>query len=134
MCYNWALFNPRYGGIGRVMVVTQEKRRFTRVSFREPVQFKAPKDAEFSGSLAYDISEEGLRFQTDNFIPLNESLILELQLSTQNSLSLHGKVMWVQMVPHSDRYQIGVKFDDSKELYSAKQGIQQFVTVRQPIY
>ena len=115
------------------MVVTQEKRRFARVSFREPVQFKAPKDSAFSGSLAYDISTEGLRFQTDNFIPLNESLMLELQLSAQNSLSLHGKVIWVQMVPHSDRYQIGVQFDESSELYSAKQGIQQFVSARQHI-
>lgn len=115
------------------MVVTQEKRRFERVSFREPVQFKAAKDAEFSGSLAYDISSEGLRFQTENFIPLNESLMLELQLSAQKSLSLHGKVIWVQMVPHSDRYQIGVQFDDSRELHSAKQGIQQFVSARQPI-
>ncbi len=116
------------------MVVTQEKRRFARVSFREPVQFKAAKDTVFSGSLAYDISEEGLRFQTDNFIPLNESLMLELKLDIEKSLSLHGKVIWVQMVPHSDRYQIGVKFDDSRELYSAKQGIHQFIAARQSIY
>lgn len=114
------------------MVVIQEKRRFARVTFREPVQFRTAKDPEFFGSLAYDISSEGLRFQTENFIPLNESLMLELKLSAQNSLSLHGRVIWVQMVPHSDRYQIGVQFDDNSELFSAKQGIQQFVAARQP--
>ena len=94
--------------------------------------FKAPSAAAFSGSLAYDISQEGLRFQTDKFIPLNESLMLELKLA-QESLMLNGKVIWVQMVPHSDRYQIGVRFDDSEDLQFAKQGIQQFISTRQPI-
>jgi Tfp pilus assembly protein PilZ len=109
----------------------EDKRKFVRVECREPIQYRTSSDSGFVGSLAYDIGEGGLRFQTDSFIPLKEPLSVNLVLNPEMSLSIHGQVVWVQMVPHSDRYHIGLKFDDSDAMAHYQKLIQKYVHSRQ---
>ena len=114
-----------------MVVVKKEKRRLKRVEFREPLRYSKGALIPLSGSLAYDLSEGGLRFQTEDFIPLNESLAIMMELSPEKVLSLHGRVVWVQMVPHSDRYHVGLKFDNDDSMMKSREVIKEYIGTRQ---
>ena len=87
----------------------QEKRSSKRVSFREPVSLQVLNDRQEAGCLGHDISAGGLRCIVNDFIPLGQELDLTLHIKEQ-MVSLHGRVVWVIKSPHSESYQIGVRF------------------------
>lgn len=94
-----------------------EKRRHSRVSYREAVQYSMPGESEDrGGSLAYDISEAGLRFHLEHFVPLHSQIALNIPLGhTKGSkvITIHGRVAWVRQIRYSDRYQVGLGFNSS---------------------
>lgn len=89
----------------------EEKRRFKRITFREPVQFRTPGQMESASCLACDLSEVGIRLNSDKFIPLRERMAITLQMYTKNPVNFQGHVAWIQRVPHSEYYQLGLAFD-----------------------
>jgi len=89
------------------------QRQFPRIDFAEPVEYRLNEGIPASGSLGYNISEGGVRLRTDQFIPLNADMVLNFRLNSDAPLSVPGKVVWVQKVPHAESYQVGVQFDDS---------------------
>ncbi len=114
----------------KVGAVEQEKRRVKRVEFREPLQYAKGAAIPNNGSLGFDLSEGGVRFQTEDFIPLNEPVAVAMQLSPEMILSLHGSVVWIQMLPHSERYQVGVKFHDDDTMVKSRELIKKYVSAR----
>ena len=90
------------------------KRRFRRVEFRDPVNYRFREKSNFGGCLAYDISEGGMRINFFDFVPLNTEMNFQVKLSAIPKLvDVKGHVVWLQQVPYSDRYQIGIQFSQS---------------------
>ena len=91
-----------------------ERRQFGRVDFREPIQFRIG-EQKIIGCLAQDISDGGIKVNSFEFLPLNTEIQLNIQLKDEDAADLAGKVVWIQQVPFSDQFQIGVKFLADKE-------------------
>ncbi len=91
-----------------------EKRRFRRVRFSEPVHYQLKETSRFGGCLSLDISEGGMKINFDDFIPLNTEIALQLKLTgIPRIIDLLGKVVWLQQVPFSERYHVGLRFEQS---------------------
>jgi len=88
----------------------EELRRFKRVAFSGAVQYRTTPWGESKGCLACDFSIGGIRLRVDDFIALNTDLFMDVALPTRNAFQVSGRVAWVQRVPHSESYQVGVEF------------------------
>ena len=106
----------------------KDRRRFTRVFFREPVQYHFHESGRFGGCLAGDISEGGIRVNFNDFIPLGKEIRLEIFVTMYRMIECIGRVVWVQKLPFSDRYQAGVEFIDSDSSADVKNSIRQLVS------
>ncbi|MBF0123041.1 MAG: PilZ domain-containing protein [Candidatus Omnitrophica bacterium] len=88
-----------------------EQRRFPRTPFQRPVRFKPKDGAIFLSHSAQDISQGGIRVNSDGFVPLGTILTLQIKLADEGILlDMRGKVVWVKYVPHLDMYQLGLEF------------------------
>ena len=89
----------------------ENKRQHPRFSFNEPVGYQRQKDFPVEGSLAEDISHQGLRLRVNQFIPLNTVLELQVQLPGRVQLvSVRAKVVWVRMSYNCvDSWEIGLQ-------------------------
>ncbi len=87
-----------------------DQRKFPRTGFREPVQYRSLDKDIFIGSAGYDLSEGGVRFATEDFIPLNSEVMINLQFKPEREAKLAARVVWIQKVPHSDNYHVGCEF------------------------
>ena len=108
-----------------------EKRKFVRVPYREPVHYTAMGGPDgFGGCVAYDISEGGLKLKLNDFIPLNAEIHLSVTLGPTTStrtFALNGRVVWVQRVPFSEWYQVGVEFTNSQTEFKFKNKMLEYV-------
>ena len=103
-----------------------EKRRYRRVRFSEPVGFHLKTPNNFGGCLARDLSEGGIQLTLNEFVPLNSEITLQLKLSRfPKVVDVTGRVAWLQRVPYSDRYAVGLEFAKNETLSS--QEIRQFI-------
>ena len=105
-----------------------ERRRFPRFPFREPIQYQLKNSHRFGGCLAGDISEGGIRVNFNDFIPLDTHIIVQVFLTMGRMVECIGRVVWVQKLPFSDRYQAGLEFIDSDSSAEAKKEIRHFVS------
>ena len=89
-----------------------EKRQYVRVPFKEPVQFKREDWEVFDGSVAGDLSAGGIRLIVNEFITLHAPMILNIAFGEEAKLvTVNGRVVWVSIMPYSERYQIGIEFE-----------------------
>ena len=107
-----------------------ERRRHKRVAFREPVQYHLPIQSNHGGCLAADISEGGIRINFNDFVPLDSEMIFQVFLSATKAVRCVGRVMWVQKLPFSDRYQAGLKFSDDDATTDSNGKLRQFIGSR----
>jgi len=89
----------------------KERRQFNRVMLDEPVRYQLKDPAQFGGCISCDIGKGGIRININDFIPLNTELALEVQLSSEQIVDRRGKVVWVEKLRFSDRYQAGIEFE-----------------------
>lgn len=91
----------------------EEKRRFKRVDFNLPVQYKnlrAPADLS-SGSVSRNLSEGGVCFKSNKFVSLACRLVVEITLpASPKPIKAISKVAWIRKVPSSDQYELGNQF------------------------
>jgi len=91
--------------------VQAEKRKSRRARYTEPVSFQLKDPHHFGGCLGRDLSEGGIRVDFNEFIPLNTEMVLQLKLgSISKVVDVTGRVAWLQRVPYSDRYAVGLQF------------------------
>ena len=91
--------------------VRADKRGFARTRFQEPISYQLKEASEFGGCLGCDISEWGLRINFNDFVPVNTEMALSMKLySISKVIDLIGRVAWLQRLPYSDRYQVGLQF------------------------
>lgn len=110
--------------------VVTEKRRFRRVQFRDPVSYRTSDINGFGGCLAYDISEGGMKINFNDFVPIDNEMILQMRLNKiPKVVETTARVVWVQQVPYSDRYQMGLQFTESDPI--AQEEIRSYVKSHQ---
>ncbi len=90
-----------------------DARKFRRVPFTRPVRFDALNQERFSGHLAQDLSQGGLRCFSHEFVPVNTLVNLQIQLKDRMKvIDLQGRVVWVRFQPMTETYQLGLEFLD----------------------
>ena len=90
-----------------------ERRRYIRVDSTVPLQYKKLKElAEGTiGAIAQDVSEGGIRFIANEFLPLASRLVVELFLPAQpRPIKAISKVAWIKKASSGDQYVIGNQF------------------------
>ena len=86
-----------------------DKRNFPRLKAFFPIQYKVKK--KFEGALSKDVSGGGIRFVTEEFIAPNTKLTLQLSLpDIAKPVIVVGRAAWIEKLPHSDKYSVGVEF------------------------
>ena len=94
----------------------KERRSFERKNVYASVRYQSRTSRNYGSTLTRDISEGGLRLSFDRFVPLNTDLILQMNLPTvPEVVSAIGTVVWSHRIPHSDRYQLGIRFQEISE-------------------
>jgi Tfp pilus assembly protein PilZ len=102
----------------KINLYTKERRQTERVDSRCPLRYQFKGQPNFYETVTRDISEGGLRFITNQFIPAFAELFLEFSLrSSMEPVQAAAKVSWVQKVPHSDQYQVGAHFTELNQEY-----------------
>ena len=92
----------------------ENKRKGTRSICKVPVLCK--KDTIFDNSQTVDISDSGIGFFSQRFIPVDTNMVLEIALAPKaEPLLTVGRVKWIQKVGYLDRYRVGMEFTDIPE-------------------
>ena len=90
----------------------KEKRQFVRFPYRQPVMISKGEWVAGEGSLSGDVSEGGIRLTVNEIIPVGTTLDLEVFLPDESKITaVKGRVARVNLIPYSDRFQIGIQFD-----------------------
>lgn len=88
-----------------------ERRRYVRSRYEEPVRFRKMDYAEevhFSGALARDVCENGIRFITDQFIPVHSRLMVEMNFPfSPKIVKVVAQPAWIREIPSSEQFEIG---------------------------
>jgi len=96
----------------------KERRRFPRINARLPIQFKdiqRPIET-YTGTLTKDVSESGARFISSDFLSIFTRLLLEVTVPAfSRPVKAISKVAWIQKIPRSNQYSVGVQFMDMTE-------------------
>jgi c-di-GMP-binding flagellar brake protein YcgR len=96
----------------------KEKRSCPRINARLPIQFKdiqRPIET-YTGSLTKDISEGGVRLTSSDFLSIFTRLLLEISVpSFSRPIKAITKVAWIQKIPRSSQYNVGLQFMDMTE-------------------
>ena len=93
--------------------MTEDKRRYKRVEFRLPVEYKNLRKSSVpsQGSLTRNIGEGGICFQSSEFMSLACRLIVEITLpNVPKPIKAISKVAWIKRLPSSDMYELGNQF------------------------
>ena len=94
-------------------IAVEDKRRYKRVDFNFPIQYKNLKTAgEIPlGSLTRNLSEGGVCFKSNRFVSLACRLVVEISLPTSpRPVKAISKVAWIRKIPSSDQYELGNQF------------------------
>ncbi len=89
-----------------------EQRRAQRFIFREPVLYQIRTNEEWKGSLSANLSEGGILIISNDFVPLNTQIYLQIHMNKNRIAELIGTVMRVQKLPYSDYFHLGLEFKD----------------------
>lgn len=94
------------------------------------MEYHISEDPRSGGCLASDLSEGGLKVNSAYFLPLNSPMRVQMRIMSETLVDLSGKVVWIQQLPYSDRYQIGIEFAEESINSKAKEEIRQYITSR----
>src|SRR3989338_9445230 len=92
-----------------------ERRRYRRVNSTIPLQYKKLRQLSEGtiGAITQDVSEGGIRFLANEFLPLASRLVVEVFLPAQpRPVKAISKVAWIRKAPSGDQYIIGNQFLD----------------------
>jgi len=108
-----------------------EKRQFKRAVFREAVQYQAREASDYGGCLAHDVSEGGIRINSNDFIPLDTEVSLSIRLHSDHVAELAARVVWIQKLPYAERYQVGLEFVHGSSNMESKEDIRNYIQSQQ---
>ena len=92
---------------------TTNRRKYVRVESAVPLQYKKLKQLSEGtiGAITQNVSEGGIRFLANEFLPLASRLVVEVFLPAQpRPVKAISKVAWIRKAPSGDQYVIGNQF------------------------
>ncbi|MBI4309375.1 MAG: PilZ domain-containing protein [Candidatus Omnitrophica bacterium] len=94
-----------------------DKRQCPRFSFKESIAYQTAQEVPLAGSLSADISQGGVRIRIQEFIALRTVVHLKIHLTNPaRVVPVKGEVVWVREVPHSESYDVGIRFLEATHL------------------
>lgn len=93
--------------------MTIEKRQYDRRKCEIDSTFRNLDASTFRPvleTLVQDISEGGLRFRANHFIPVHNKLLFRIQIPHQKTVEVVAQPAWIQEIPSINQYDIGAKF------------------------
>lgn len=63
-----------------------------------------------SETLIQDISEGGIRFRVNHFIPVHNKLLFRIQIPNSKSIEAVARPTWIREIPHLRQFDIGAQF------------------------
>lgn len=111
----------------------QERRKYRRVYASLPMQFreigefdKLPRD-----TITKDLSEGGVRFTAEKFVPVGNRLVVNISLESRSeAVRAIVKIAWARRQQFSDAYELGCQFVNVEE--ESKSRISRFIAHQPP--
>ncbi len=107
----------------------QDRRKFIRVPFYEPVEYQRSVESALQGAAAKDISQMGLKLSINEYIAENTVVGLQIRLPGQTRIiPASAQVVWVRQAPYrDDAWDVGVRLIAGGETSA----IQDYIGLRQ---
>jgi len=90
-----------------------EKREFERIPCEFETSFKSLA-GETAGPLAetvvQDISEGGIRFRSNHFIPVHHRLLFKINIPNRKPIEAVAQPAWIRNIPALNQFELGAKF------------------------
>jgi c-di-GMP-binding flagellar brake protein YcgR len=94
----------------------KERRKFVRISDNSLISYKVVSDAKFGDYFTKDISQSGIRFFTNEFVPKDSILVVRVTTKKMSfSFEALVRVVWIIEDTHKKRFEIGAEFTDIPE-------------------
>lgn len=97
----------------------KEKRKYPRIAVSFPVECENLPSRDYFYTVSKDLSEGGVKILSNNFIPKDNYLKLNLNL-IDKILDLKAKVVWCNKERIAERYLTGLKFVEVDNLAKAE--------------
>jgi len=98
------------------MPMKSERRISKRFDFDSPVRYQEKGSQKITNTTAKDLSNSGIGFISDEFIPKSSQLVFEIHPpGYQEYMKVLGEVMWVSNQPFSERFYVGARFINPPE-------------------
>lgn len=89
----------------------EEDRIASRILFNSAVRYHEKGAQEYSNTVGKDISNSGIGFISNEFIPKQSKLVFEIHSPWQaEPIQALAEVVWVSSQPHSERFNVGARF------------------------
>ncbi|MFC1624309.1 PilZ domain-containing protein [Candidatus Omnitrophota bacterium] len=89
----------------------EEKRISERIAAVAPMRYQLKGSQRFSNTMGRDISDRGIGFISNEFLPVSTHLVFEIQHpKTEAFIKAVGEVVWISDNPHSESFSIGARF------------------------
>ncbi len=103
---------------GEPVIQALDKRRYKRVDCDIESSFNnldGTKPHDIRETTIRDISEGGIRFRSNEFIPIHNRLLFKLDVPKKKSIRAIAKPAWIREVPSLSQYEIGASFQGLSE-------------------
>jgi hypothetical protein len=90
-----------------------DKRQHSRVGCEIDSSFRnldAEASKPISETLIQDISEGGIRFRTNHFIPVHNKLLFRIQMPNSKFIEAVARPAWIREIPNLRLFDIGAQF------------------------
>ena len=92
-----------------MQIINEEKRQNARLNIAAPLRYQIMGSQDFGNTVTKNISKGGVSFMVDKFIRPQTRLTVDFNILSRNINSI-GSVRWAGVIPHSDKYQVGLEF------------------------
>ncbi len=88
-----------------------DKRKYPRFDCQISSVFSVPEaPVKLAETTVRDISEGGIRFRSNHFIPVRNRLSFNLNIPKKKSIETFLKPAWITEIPRLGQYEIGARF------------------------
>ncbi|MEW6101788.1 MAG: PilZ domain-containing protein [Candidatus Omnitrophota bacterium] len=87
----------------------EDKRRFPRITLKTSLGYQVRGKPNIINAVCDNLSCGGASFTNNDFIAPNTILALEINVP-QRVIRPFGRIAWVNSLPHSNRYRMGIEF------------------------
>lgn len=89
----------------------QERRCSKRLSLSKPIRYHQKGSQVYTNSLGKDISDKGIGFISDRFLPISSHVVIETHHPlNQDFIKVVAEVVWITSQPYSERFSVGARF------------------------